>query len=196
MCIRVCIFQDCRQKFQGGSFFDHEGLPYCETHYHAKRGSLCAGCHKPITGEYGEISHETQDLLMCSFFFLFRSVHNSDVPEIPSRALCVRVLSEAIEQRHIQGTKWQAILPRLLWKALRINNLWSSKYIFCNIITKWEIVSLSLSLSLSFSDILLLDVLRHILALVVYIKARNEAHMPEIALENFHFFINIDLQIV
>ncbi|KYN38789.1 Paxillin [Trachymyrmex septentrionalis] len=43
-----CI--DCRQKFQGGSFFDHEGLPYCETHYHAKRGSLCAGCHKPITG--------------------------------------------------------------------------------------------------------------------------------------------------
>nr|XP_012231000.1 PREDICTED: paxillin isoform X5 [Linepithema humile] len=38
------------QKFQGGSFFDHEGLPYCETHYHAKRGSLCAGCHKPITG--------------------------------------------------------------------------------------------------------------------------------------------------
>lgn len=43
-------FQDCRQPFHGGSFFDHEGLPYCETHYHAKRGSLCAGCHKPITG--------------------------------------------------------------------------------------------------------------------------------------------------
>lgn len=42
--------QDCRQPFQGGSFFDHEGLPYCETHYHAKRGSLCAGCSKPITG--------------------------------------------------------------------------------------------------------------------------------------------------
>uniref|UniRef100_A0A1A9WHH7 LIM zinc-binding domain-containing protein n=1 Tax=Glossina brevipalpis TaxID=37001 RepID=A0A1A9WHH7_9MUSC len=41
---------DCRQPFQGGSFFDHEGLPYCETHYHAKRGSLCAGCSKPITG--------------------------------------------------------------------------------------------------------------------------------------------------
>lgn len=43
-------FQDCRQPFQHGSFFDHEGLPYCETHYHAKRGSLCAGCSKPITG--------------------------------------------------------------------------------------------------------------------------------------------------
>ncbi|ERL90788.1 hypothetical protein D910_08134 [Dendroctonus ponderosae] len=42
--------QDCRQPFIGGSFFDHEGQPYCETHYHLKRGSLCAGCHKPISG--------------------------------------------------------------------------------------------------------------------------------------------------
>lgn len=48
--IKILQFQDCRQPFQGGSFFDHEGLPYCETHYHAKRGSLCAGCSKPITG--------------------------------------------------------------------------------------------------------------------------------------------------
>ncbi|XP_063592757.1 leupaxin-like isoform X12 [Penaeus indicus] len=44
------VCRDCRQPFNGGSFFDHEGMPYCETHYHAKRGSLCAGCHKPITG--------------------------------------------------------------------------------------------------------------------------------------------------
>ncbi|XP_013794117.1 leupaxin-like isoform X2 [Limulus polyphemus] len=44
------VCRDCGQSFNGGSFFDHEGLPYCETHYHAKRGSLCAGCHKPITG--------------------------------------------------------------------------------------------------------------------------------------------------
>lgn len=42
--------QDCHQPFGGRSFFDHEGLPYCETHYHAKRGSLCASCQKPITG--------------------------------------------------------------------------------------------------------------------------------------------------
>ncbi|KAK0174712.1 hypothetical protein PV327_010449 [Microctonus hyperodae] len=49
------VCRDCRQKFQGGSFFDHEGLPYCETHYHAKRGSLCAGCHKPITVIYGNL---------------------------------------------------------------------------------------------------------------------------------------------
>lgn len=44
------VCRDCRQPFNGGSFFDHEGMPYCETHYHAKRGSLCAGCNKPITG--------------------------------------------------------------------------------------------------------------------------------------------------
>ncbi|EAA12524.5 AGAP008532-PA [Anopheles gambiae str. PEST] len=44
------VCRDCREPFHGGSFFDHEGLPYCETHYHAKRGSLCAGCSKPITG--------------------------------------------------------------------------------------------------------------------------------------------------
>ncbi|XP_046551095.1 leupaxin-like isoform X1 [Haliotis rubra] len=41
---------DCRSPFGGGSFFDHEGLPYCETHYHLKRGSLYASCQKPITG--------------------------------------------------------------------------------------------------------------------------------------------------
>ncbi|XP_014662272.1 PREDICTED: paxillin-like [Priapulus caudatus] len=44
----VCM--DCHTPFNGGSFFDHGGMPYCETHYHAKRGSLCAGCGKPITG--------------------------------------------------------------------------------------------------------------------------------------------------
>lgn len=41
---------DCQAPFGTGSFYDHEGLPYCETHYHAKKGSLCASCQKPITG--------------------------------------------------------------------------------------------------------------------------------------------------
>ncbi|XP_071849259.1 paxillin-like isoform X2 [Apostichopus japonicus] len=41
---------ECRMPFNGGSFFDHDGIPYCEIHYHAVRGSLCAGCNKPITG--------------------------------------------------------------------------------------------------------------------------------------------------
>uniref|UniRef100_A0A0B7ANB7 LIM zinc-binding domain-containing protein n=1 Tax=Arion vulgaris TaxID=1028688 RepID=A0A0B7ANB7_9EUPU len=41
---------ECRSTFGAGSFFDYEGLPYCETHYHARKGSLCASCERPITG--------------------------------------------------------------------------------------------------------------------------------------------------
>ncbi|KXJ07159.1 paxillin isoform X2 [Exaiptasia diaphana] len=44
----VCF--ECRQPFPGGSFFDHDGRPYCEMHYHARRGTLCYSCQKPITG--------------------------------------------------------------------------------------------------------------------------------------------------
>ncbi|ESO09833.1 hypothetical protein HELRODRAFT_97219 [Helobdella robusta] len=41
---------ECRRPFGASSFFEHEGLPYCEAHFHAKRGSLCAHCNQPITG--------------------------------------------------------------------------------------------------------------------------------------------------
>lgn len=44
----VCM--ECHQPFQNGSFFEHESRPYCEMHYHARRGSLCYSCQKPITG--------------------------------------------------------------------------------------------------------------------------------------------------
>jgi len=40
----------CNQPFANGNFFEHEGRPYCETHFHALKGSLCAGCSKPISG--------------------------------------------------------------------------------------------------------------------------------------------------
>ncbi|XP_053327774.1 transforming growth factor beta-1-induced transcript 1 protein isoform X2 [Spea bombifrons] len=40
----------CRTPFINGSFFESDGLPLCETHYHSRRGSLCAGCDQPITG--------------------------------------------------------------------------------------------------------------------------------------------------
>lgn len=129
------ILQDCRQKFQGGSFFDHEGLPYCETHYHAKRGSLCAGCHKPITGEYTRfLKLKIFNMILICFFLHFvlfcRSLHNSNVPQIPSRALRVCILPKTIEQGHVQGAKRQALLPWLLWQTLRINNLYFSELFF------------------------------------------------------------------
>lgn len=41
---------DCHKPFGSSSFFEHEGFPYCETHFHAKRGSLCAYCGKPVSG--------------------------------------------------------------------------------------------------------------------------------------------------
>lgn len=40
----------CNEPFEG-SFFDHEGQPYCETHYFEKLGLLCKGCDKPIIGK-------------------------------------------------------------------------------------------------------------------------------------------------
>uniref|UniRef100_A0A0N5ABC1 LIM zinc-binding domain-containing protein n=1 Tax=Syphacia muris TaxID=451379 RepID=A0A0N5ABC1_9BILA len=40
----------CHRPFETGSFYDYNGVPLCETHYHEKRGSLCAVCNKPISG--------------------------------------------------------------------------------------------------------------------------------------------------
>lgn len=45
----LCL-QECFTPFVNGSFFEHDGQPYCEVHYHERRGSLCSGCQKPITG--------------------------------------------------------------------------------------------------------------------------------------------------
>uniref|UniRef100_A0A3Q2Q7Y2 Paxillin a n=1 Tax=Fundulus heteroclitus TaxID=8078 RepID=A0A3Q2Q7Y2_FUNHE len=44
------VCRECFTPFINGSFFDHDGQPYCESHYHERRGSLCSGCQKPITG--------------------------------------------------------------------------------------------------------------------------------------------------
>lgn len=42
--------QDCKLPFDGATYFDIEGEPFCENHYHDHRGTLCASCRKPITG--------------------------------------------------------------------------------------------------------------------------------------------------
>lgn len=36
--------------FNSASFFEYSNMPYCEMHYHLKRGSLCASCQQPING--------------------------------------------------------------------------------------------------------------------------------------------------
>ncbi|XP_058868494.1 transforming growth factor beta-1-induced transcript 1 protein-like isoform X1 [Acipenser ruthenus] len=44
------VCRECYTPFVNGSFFEHEGQPLCETHYHRSRGSLCSSCERPITG--------------------------------------------------------------------------------------------------------------------------------------------------
>eukprot|EP01111_Echinosteliopsis_oligospora_P018409 TRINITY_DN842_c0_g1_i3.p1 TRINITY_DN842_c0_g1~~TRINITY_DN842_c0_g1_i3.p1 ORF type:complete len:500 (-),score=148.44 TRINITY_DN842_c0_g1_i3:181-1680(-) len=44
------VCQYCQKSFAGGTFYEHGGKPYCETHYHQQTGSLCSGCGKAITG--------------------------------------------------------------------------------------------------------------------------------------------------
>ncbi|KAK2492157.1 hypothetical protein MC885_012667, partial [Smutsia gigantea] len=41
---------DCFSSFPTGSFFELDGRPFCELHYHHRRGTLCHGCGQPITG--------------------------------------------------------------------------------------------------------------------------------------------------
>ncbi len=41
---------ECGIPFNTNSFFEYNSLPYCERHYHYKRGSLCKQCQKPING--------------------------------------------------------------------------------------------------------------------------------------------------
>lgn len=41
--------QFCHKAFTG-TFFEYEGLPYCEVHYYQQMGTTCGSCNQPITG--------------------------------------------------------------------------------------------------------------------------------------------------
>jgi len=38
----------CHKSFAGGAFFEYQGKPYCEQHYHQVTGAICAGCGQPV----------------------------------------------------------------------------------------------------------------------------------------------------
>jgi paxillin len=40
----------CNKAFADGKFFEDEGQPYCQEHYHQRRGTICGKCNKPIDG--------------------------------------------------------------------------------------------------------------------------------------------------
>ncbi|NXX40597.1 LPXN protein, partial [Tricholaema leucomelas] len=44
----VCA--ECLSSFASSSFFELEGRPYCELHFHQRQGSICHGCGRPVTG--------------------------------------------------------------------------------------------------------------------------------------------------
>lgn len=46
-CFR-CI--ECERPFENYAYYEIEAMPYCEEHFHMKRGTLCYDCHQPITG--------------------------------------------------------------------------------------------------------------------------------------------------
>jgi hypothetical protein len=44
----------CAQPFATADFYVIDNQPFCEHHYHEANGSLCAGCHRGIEGQYLE----------------------------------------------------------------------------------------------------------------------------------------------
>ncbi|XP_051967950.1 transforming growth factor beta-1-induced transcript 1 protein-like isoform X2 [Xyrauchen texanus] len=44
------VCRECYSPFVNGSFFEYEGQPLCEAHYHQSRGSVCQACQQPILG--------------------------------------------------------------------------------------------------------------------------------------------------
>ncbi|KAA0725487.1 Transforming growth factor beta-1-induced transcript 1 protein [Triplophysa tibetana] len=44
------VCRECYCPFVNGSFFEFEGQPLCEAHYHQSRGSMCQACQQPILG--------------------------------------------------------------------------------------------------------------------------------------------------
>jgi paxillin len=44
------ICTQCLKPFPGGTFFEHDGRPYCETDFYDLFAPKCAQCHEPIRG--------------------------------------------------------------------------------------------------------------------------------------------------
>ncbi|KAL2817100.1 hypothetical protein BJX63DRAFT_116666 [Aspergillus granulosus] len=57
---RACFvcFQ-CRTPFETNDFYVLNDRPYCAQHYHERNGSICAGCHNGIEGQYLETNERT-----------------------------------------------------------------------------------------------------------------------------------------
>jgi len=66
---RCFVCKQCGKTFDGSSFWEMNGAPLCELHYHQQIGAICGGCGKAILGQcikaYGKNWHPAH--FVCSF---------------------------------------------------------------------------------------------------------------------------------
>jgi len=43
------VCKECHKPFEGGAFYEYDGMPYCELHIFGAKGNVCTKCHQPIT---------------------------------------------------------------------------------------------------------------------------------------------------
>ncbi|XP_051478368.1 leupaxin [Apus apus] len=82
----VCA--ECLSSFTSGSFFELEGRPYCELHFHQRQGSICHGCSRPVSGRCvtaaGRKYHPEH--FTCSF--CLRQLHKGTFRECSNKMYC------------------------------------------------------------------------------------------------------------
>ncbi|XP_048340503.1 leupaxin [Sphaerodactylus townsendi] len=79
---------DCLCSFSNGAFFELDGKPYCELHFHHHQGTVCQGCGKPIVGRcvsaMGNKFHPEH--FVCAF--CLTQLHNGIFQEQNDKAYC------------------------------------------------------------------------------------------------------------
>ncbi|XP_062974780.1 leupaxin [Elgaria multicarinata webbii] len=79
---------DCFCSFDGGSFFELNGRPYCELHFHRHQGTVCQGCGKPIVGRcVSAMGHKFHpEHFVCAF--CLTQLHNGIFQEQNGKTYC------------------------------------------------------------------------------------------------------------
>ncbi|XP_071588612.1 LOW QUALITY PROTEIN: transforming growth factor beta-1-induced transcript 1 protein-like [Heliangelus exortis] len=82
------VCRECLSPFLGGTFFEDGGHPYCERHFHARRGSLCRACGDPISGRCVTAMAQRfhPDHFLCSF--CLRPLAKGTFQEHDGKAYC------------------------------------------------------------------------------------------------------------
>ncbi|XP_072841542.2 leupaxin isoform X1 [Pogona vitticeps] len=79
---------DCFCSFDDGSFFELNGRPYCELHFHRHQGTVCQGCGKPIVGRcVSAVGHRFHpEHFVCAF--CLTQLHNGIFQEQNGKTYC------------------------------------------------------------------------------------------------------------